>query len=149
MSEGDSPGADWFETEVRTRSYEMDAFGHLNHAVHLNYMEVARIRALSDAGHPVQDLLARGWGVHVVRVEIDYRSEAFMDETLVVRTRMEGVRRSSLTVVQEIVRQDHDGPTLISEARVTWVWVDDRGRPTRVPDGIVAALERGSRQAPG
>ncbi|MDX1567801.1 MAG: acyl-CoA thioesterase, partial [Longimicrobiales bacterium] len=50
----------WFETSIETRSYELDAFGHLNHAVYLNYFEVARIKLLEEAGYPVQDLLDHG-----------------------------------------------------------------------------------------
>lgn len=133
----------WFETHVTTRSYEMDAFGHLNHAVYLNYFEVARIRLLEEVGFPVQELLGRGWGVHVVRVEVDYRKEAFMGERVRIRTRLHHTRRSRVTVAQQIVRDRPEGPEILCEARVTWVWVAENGRPQRVPEGVLRALEEG------
>lgn len=133
----------WFETSIETRSYEIDAFGHLNHAVYLNYFEVARIQLLEDAGYPVQELLEKGWGVHVVRVEVDYRKEAFMGERLRIRTRLDETKRSSMAVVQEILRDGPDGPELVCKARVVWVWVGESGRPQRVPEGVRKALEHG------
>ena len=139
----------WFETSIETRSYELDAFGHLNHAVYLNYFEVARIQLLEEAGYPVQDLLERGWGVHVVRVEVDYKKEAFMGELLRVRTRLDETKRSSMAVVQEILRDTPEGAELVCRARVVWVWVGESGRPQRVPEGVRRALERGPEASPG
>ncbi len=132
----------WFETEIRTRSYELDAFGHLNHAVYLNYFEEARVRTLDAAGYPLQDVLDRGWGVHVVRVEVDFRREAFLGDRLRIRTRVDEMRRTSVAVLQEARREGPDGLELICEARVVWVWVGEDGRPRRVPDEVRQALRR-------
>lgn len=142
----------WFETHLTTRSYEMDAFGHLNHAVYLNYFEVARVQLLEEIGFPVEDLLERGWGVHVVRVEVDYRKEAFMGERVRIRTRLDGTRRSRVTVAQQILRDGLEGHEILCEARVTWVWVAENGRPQRVPEGVLRALREGPgtpSEAPG
>lgn len=162
----------WFETTIETRSYEIDAFGHLNHAVYLNYFEVARIQLLEDAGYPVQELLERGWGVHVVRVEVDYEKQVFIREKLRIRTRLDETKRSSMSVVQEMVRDPTgstrdsgssdpsgtpdghggspgpvgvDGGEIVCRARVVWVWVSESGRPQRVPEGVRKALEKGPR----
>lgn len=151
----------WFETTIETRSYEIDAFGHLNHAVYLNYFEVARIQLLDDVGYPVQKLLKRGWGVHVVRVEVDYKKEVFMGEKLRIRTRLDETKRSSMSVVQEILRDRSGGSEpsdgnggsdrdeVVCRARVVWVWVAESGRPQRVPEGVRKALEAGPRDGPG
>lgn len=133
----------WFETRIRTRSYELDGFGHLNHAVYLNYFEVARVRALEEAGFPLGDLLARGWGVHVVRVEVDYRREALLGDRLRIRTRVDDVRRSRITVLQEAWREADEDPELVCEARVSWVWVDEERRLRRVPEDVRDALLAG------
>lgn len=138
--EAAGPVAPWFETAIRVRSYELDAFGHVNHAVYLNYFEEARIRVLESVGHPIPELLARGWGVHVVRLEIEYRKEGHMGDRIRIRTRVDGVRRSSMTVLQRALRDGPDGPELVCEARVTWVWVNEDGRPARVPDPVRTAL---------
>ena len=58
-----------FTTEIAVRSYELDSFGHVNHAIYLNYFEQARFDALESGGFPLREIYARGWGVHVVGVE--------------------------------------------------------------------------------
>jgi acyl-CoA thioester hydrolase len=128
-----------FETEVDVRSYELDSFGHVNHAVYLNYFEYARFQALAEGGFPYADMQARGWGVYVVRIEVDYLQEARMDQRLRVRTRVDQAKRSSLVLVQELTADD--GPsTPLARARVTAVWVGPDRRPLRVPDEVRAAL---------
>lgn len=130
------------ESELRVRSYEMDALGHVNHAVYLNYFEQARYDALEAAGYTREDLLSRGWGVHVVRVEVDYRRECRQGDRLRIVTRAAEVRNSSATIVQELRRVD-DGPEAepAVTARVVIVWIGENGKPMRIPGPARAALE--------
>lgn len=129
-----------WHTEVEVRSYELDSFGHVNHAVFLNYLEYARFDALEQAGFPYRALRQRGWGVYVVRVEVDYLKEARLGDVLRIRTRGEGPRRSSMVFAQEITRAD-DPDTTVLRSRVTAVWVGESGRPMRVPDPVAALFD--------
>jgi len=128
-----------FETTVDVRSYELDSFGHVNHAVYLNYFEHARFQALAEGGFPYSELEARGWGVYVVRVEVDYLKEARMDQRLRVRTWVDGHKRSSLVLAQELAPLD-DVSTTLARARVTAVWVGPDRRPLRLPPEVRSAL---------
>lgn len=128
-----------FETTVDVRSYELDSFGHVNHAVYLNYFEHARFQALAEGGFPYAELEAREWGVYVVRIEVDYLKEARMDQRLRVRTWVDGHKRSSLVLAQELVPDD-DPSTTLARARVTAVWVGPDRRPLRLPHEVRSAL---------
>lgn len=147
-----------FESRFRVRSYELDSFGHVNHAVPLHYFEEARWRALEEGGFPASELEARGEAVYVVRIEIDYRGEARMGERLLARTRVESFGRSSMTIHQELVRDGREpvrdgvpdgagggagAEDLVAEARVVAIWIGPDGRPTRVPDMVREALGAG------
>lgn len=132
-----------FETTVDVRSYELDSFGHVNHAVYLNYFEYARFQALAEGGFSYAELAARDWGVYVVRIEVDYLREARMDQRLRVRTHVADQKRSSLVMAQELVLDD-DPSTILARARVTAVWVGPDRRPLRVPDEVRAALGVGT-----
>lgn len=129
------------ETEVEVRSYELDSFGHANHTVLLNYLEHARFKALEEGGFTYETLAERGWGVYVVRVEMDYLEEARLGDRLLVRTGAEEPRRSSMVLVQEVVRRD-DPDAVVARGRVTAVWVGENGRPIRVPEEVRAAFGR-------
>lgn len=137
------------ETEIVVRSYELDSFSHVNHAVFLNYLEHARFEALRSGGLSREAMAQRGWGVYVVRVEIDYLKEARMDDRLLVRTQIAGYRRTSMVLEQEIVRPGDAGvEDLLIRAQVHAVWVDLDGRPMRVPGDVKAALGPGRPWAP-
>ena len=131
------------ETEVVVRSYELDSFSHVNHAVFLNYLEYARFEALRTGGLSREVMAARGWSVYVVRIEVDYVKEARMDDRLLVRTQLAGYRRTSMVLKQEIVRPG-DEEELLIRAEVHAVWVGTDGRPMRVPAEVKAALGPGT-----
>jgi YbgC/YbaW family acyl-CoA thioester hydrolase len=124
---------------VDVRSYELDSFGHANHAVFLNYLEAARFEALAGAGFPYDEIRGRGWGIYVVRIEVDYLKEARLGDRLLVRTWAEEYRRTSMVLAQQIVRAS-DETVEVARARVTAVWVDQDGRPMRVPPDVRLAL---------
>jgi thioesterase III len=126
-----------FTTTFRVRSYELDALGHVNHAVYLNYLEQARFDALSAGGFAVSEMAARNWGVFVVRIEVDYRKECRQGELLTVRTRVDRFRNSSMIIGQVV--EAPDGETAV-EARVVAVWTGPDGRPMRIPPEVRDAL---------
>ena len=84
-----------FETRIACRPYELDSFGHINHSVYLNYFEQARWEALAAGGFSYDALQARGWEVHVVRIEVDFRSEVRLGDQLCIKTWVDRHRRSA------------------------------------------------------
>ena len=132
-----------FETRIACRPYELDSFGHINHAVYLNYFEQARWEALAIGGFSYDALRARGWEVHVVRIEVDYRSEVRLGDELRIKTWVDRHRRSASIILQEAWREATDEgsePTLVAEARVVAVWIGEERRPIKVPEEIKEAL---------
>lgn len=127
------------EAFVEVRSYELDSFGHANHAVFLNYLEYARFEALRQGGFPYEELVARGWGVYVVRIEVDYLKEARLNERLRIRTWADGFRRTSMVLAQDISNAD-DPSSVLARARVTAVWVGPDRKPMRVPPEVRVAM---------
>ena len=127
-------------TSVEVRSYELDSFGHANHAVIVNYLEHGRFRLLRAGGLAPETITARGWGVHVVRIEVDYRAEAMMGDRLIIESWVEAARHSSMTLGQRVVREGDPG-TVVAEASIVAVWVGADRRPIRIPDEVRAAIE--------
>jgi YbgC/YbaW family acyl-CoA thioester hydrolase len=131
------------ETPITVRSGEIDSFGHVNHAVFLHYLEHARFEALESAGFSWPVLSERDWQIFVVRIEVDYVSEARRGERLVVRTWAESFKRTQMVLAQEIVRAD-DPSACVTRARVTAVWIGPDRRPMRVPEDVRAGLTGGT-----
>ena len=114
---------------LTVRSYECDTYGHVNNAVYLHYLEFARHAYLRDNGIVLDDLRASGFALVVARVAIDYRLPSRTDEELSVFTRPLRKTRIGGVLGQRITRGDQ----VIAEAEVTWVCIDARGRPARLP----------------
>ena len=130
-----------FVCEIRVRGYELDQFGHVNHAVYLNYLEQARWDALEEGGFSHEDLRREGWGIHIVRVELDYLKPCHQGERLRIHTQVEEFRKSSMTIAQEIFRNsDGEGASSALRGKVVAVWIGEDGRPMRIPEAGRQAL---------
>lgn len=81
----------------------MDAFGHVNNAVYLNYLEEARDRWVQKVLGPVADT----WHFVLARVAIDFRNELTQDDDeILVRCRLDSIGRASVRTREEIVKAD-------------------------------------------
>lgn len=117
------------ECTLTVRTYECDAYGHVNNAVYLHYLEYARYEFLRTIGFDYPAAIQAGYGVYVARVEIDYKKSARTDDTLVIRSWPLKKGAVSGIIAQKILR-DAD---IIAEAQVTWAFVDSSGIPTKLP----------------
>jgi acyl-CoA thioester hydrolase len=113
------------ETVVPLRWRDMDAYGHVNHAVYLTYLEQGRDAALSQLLRDTPDDM----GYVVARVEIDYRRELRLaDGPVVVSCRVTKVGGSSARTLETIVNVDGE---LAAEAEAVIVKVDREARRPR------------------
>jgi acyl-CoA thioester hydrolase len=91
------------EVRIPIRWRDMDAYGHVNNAVYLNFLEECR-----DAW--VQAVLSRvadPWDFVLVHVGIDYRRELTQaDGEVVVRCRLDSFGRASIHTREEIAKGD-------------------------------------------
>src|SRR5271154_3757440 len=80
-------------SEVLVRFSDTDALGHVNNANYLSYLESARVDYLRAIFGAVK---VEKLGVIIARIEIDYKSPAFHQQTLRVGCRVEEIGGSSI-----------------------------------------------------
>jgi acyl-CoA thioester hydrolase len=125
------------EKQIEIRWRDQDAYGHVNNAVYLTYLEEVRDewleRALGDAGD--------AWGYVTARVAIDFRRELTQDDdAIVARLSLTRIGTSSVTTREEIITV---GGELAAEAEAVLVARDtETGRSRPLTDVERAALER-------
>jgi acyl-CoA thioester hydrolase len=112
------------EVRIPIRWRDVDAYGHVNNAVFLNYLEEARDRL-------VEDLFGeRAWDFVIARVAIDYRSELNQnDREVAVSCAVTGFGTSSVQTAERVLAADG---RLSAEAESVIVARDaetGRGRP--------------------
>jgi acyl-CoA thioester hydrolase len=115
---------------LSVRTYECDAYGHVNNAVYLNYLEYARDQWLADHDLDYQALVAAGFGIFVAEAKLLYRSPALPGEELRITTRPQDSGAAWVVLSQTLVGPDD---RTVLEAEMKLVWVGSSGRPTRIP----------------
>lgn len=124
---------------ITVRSTELDAYGHVNNAKYLEYLEWGRFEWFR-ANELSLELFGPGLGAVVANVNINYRREARLEERLRIDTRLVHLGDSSFRFAQEIIGDD-DG-VLRSDATVTGVAYDVKHRraatiPAEVREGLL------------
>ena len=128
-----------FAADYRVRFDEAGPDGCLRSSGFLRYVQDLAWRHSEAAGFDRGWYLQRGlqWLVRGVEVRLD--EAVRFGETVTLSTRVIGSRRVWARRRSEVFLPGRDTP--MASAIIDWVLVDDAGRPTRVPDEIVAYFE--------
>lgn len=121
--------------KIPVRFRDMDALGHVNNAVYVTYLEIARIgyyRQLTGRSNPEI-------GMIIARIECDYRSPAFLGETVLVACGTTALGNSSTTMAYRLT--DEASGRLIAEGKSVQVAYDyEANRPVPLPDELRRAI---------
>jgi acyl-CoA thioester hydrolase len=131
---------------VRVYYEDTDFTGLVYHASYLRFLERGRSDFLRLAGADHVAMGGLDTAFAVVRMEIDFRRAARIDDALLVVTEIAFARGPRIRFVQRIERAGE----LVCEARVDAACIDGSGRARRPPPELVAALapySSGERQA--
>jgi len=116
------------EKHIVVRWSDMDAYGHVNNAVYLSYVESARLAYMQEVLGPLE---LEELGI-VADVKISFRSPAALGETLEVGHRVSRVGETSLVFDFEV--RGGDG-RLVAEGSTVHVAFDyGVQRPVPVPE---------------
>jgi len=121
----EEPRPEVYEWRTRVRSYELDAYGHVNNAVYAQWLEHARCAMLMAHGLDYYVLEAR-WGVRYVLVSshLDFEAGLVLDDGVVVKTKLASVGRTSFRLAQEIWREDPGDGQRAARAAIAVVFTD-------------------------
>jgi acyl-CoA thioester hydrolase len=128
-----------YERKFRVRMYECDAFGHVNNANYLRYMQEAAIEASSDAGYSPRRYNELGQHWLIRESEIDYFTPLFYGDELIVKTWVLDFRRVRSRRLYEFRR--NGGDELIARGATDWIYLDQQTlRPVEIPAPMRAAF---------
>jgi acyl-CoA thioester hydrolase len=120
---------------------DIDAYGHVNNAVYLGWLDRAAWSHSAALGIPLEQCLALRRGMAAQRIEIDYLRAALRADVLQAATwivsgdaRLRAERRFQ-------IRRPADGATL-ARARIDYVCINlDSGRAARMPQAFARAYK--------
>ncbi len=123
-------------TSKAVRFHELDPYDHVNHAIYVTWLEIARVEALDAIGLGLHELKARGLQFVVTKLDIRYRRAASAGDVAEIETAISTFGRASTVWTQRILRGDE----VLVTAEVTVAVTDATGRPTRPPAGMFDTL---------
>jgi acyl-CoA thioester hydrolase len=129
---------EWHETDVRVRYSETDQMGIVHNANYMVWFEVGRSELCRSRGFSYKQMEEEEDALMVVAESYcRYKSPAYYEDVVTIRTKVAEVRSRSLTFVYEVYRGSDD--TLIAEGETVHL-VTDRNKKVRVLPDIYRSL---------
>ena len=122
-----------FFHNVKVYYEDTDAGGVVYYANYLKYLERARTEALSTIGLSNLQIRDKFGALIIVKsCNIEYKKSAQLEEELKIRSFIKSVTKTSFYMNQIIT----NGESIIVEAQIHLVFVNEKGKPVKVPDII-------------
>ena len=122
-----------FYHNVKVYYEDTDAGGVVYYANYLKYLERARTEALTTIGLTNIQIKEKFGALIIVKsCNIEYKKSAHLEDELKIRSFVKSVTKTSFFMNQIITR----GETIIVEAQVHLVFVNEKNKPVKVPEII-------------
>jgi len=131
--------SDWHETEIRVRYAETDQMGIVHNANYLVWFEVGRSDFCRARGFSYKEMEEEENALMVVAESYcRYKSPAYYEDILVVRTKVEEIRSRSLRFIYEIFRPIDE--TLLAEGETLHLVTDKNKKVCSLPESYKEKL---------
>ena len=112
---------------------DTDAGGVVYYANYLNFLERARTEAINNIGLSNRYIKEKFDALIIVKsCNIEYKKSAHLEDELSIRSFVKSITKTSFFMTQIITRKED----VISEALVHLVFINNSGKPQKIPDKI-------------
>ena len=112
---------------------DTDSGGIVYYANYLKFLERARTEALYSIGYSNKKIKDQFESLIIVKsCNIEYKKSSFLEDELLVRSFVKSITKTSF-FMNQIITKDKD---IIVEAQVHLVFINNKGKPIKVPDEI-------------
>ena len=117
---------------------DTDAGGVVYYANYLKFLERARTEALYSIGFSNQKVKKDFSSLIIVKAcNIEYKKPASLEDELTIRSFVKSITKTSFFMNQIITK----GDDTIVEAQVHLVFINDLGKPVKIPDEIYSKFK--------
>ena len=126
-------------SKFKTKVYyeDTDSGGVVYYANYLKFIERARTNLIQELGFSLR-LLSEKYNCHFVvkNIECNYIQSAKLEDELSIQTKFIEIKKASFKLKQIIYREEK----VIFESEVLMVNINSKGKPLKIPDPLVSAL---------
>ena len=117
---------------------DTDSGGVVYYANYLKFLERARTEALVSIGFSNKKVKEQFNSLIIVKsCNIEYKKPAYLEDELSVRSFVKSITKTSFFMNQIITKKDE----IIVEAQIHLVFVNDQGKPVKIPDEIFSKFK--------
>ncbi len=117
------------EPEIRIRGYHTDMFQHVNNARYLEFLEEGRWQMLENH-MDLKVFLQKGYLLFVVNINISYKSQARVNDIVVIKSGLGKIGNKSAVINQQVINKTTGD--VCATADVTFVIADISGKPLKI-----------------
>jgi acyl-CoA thioester hydrolase len=112
-------------------TFQIDYAQHVSNIVYIQWMEIARLKLLEEAGLPVHVIQQHGFVPVLTRTEISYKKALFLGDTVRVVLRISELKRISATLKFQFFNQKDE---LVADGLQVALFISlEDQRPYRLP----------------
>ena len=127
-----------FNHNIKVYYEDTDAGGIVYYANYLKYLERARTEALVKIGLSNQKIKDDFGALIIVKsCNIDYKKSAYLEDILNIKSNIISITKTSFIMKQIIIKKK----TMIVEAKVHLVFVNEKVKPVKIPQLIIDKFE--------
>lgn len=127
-----------FKTRIHLRFSDLDAFGHVNNAVYLSYLEVART-------HYWDEIIEWDWkktGIILARTEVDYLVPIVLTDTIYCYLRTSRMGNSSFDIEYVLIKETDGREIICTRGKTVQVAFDYKtNKPVPIPREMKKRME--------
>ncbi|MDA8791316.1 YbgC/FadM family acyl-CoA thioesterase [Candidatus Pelagibacter bacterium] len=127
-----------FFHKIKVYYEDTDAGGVVYYANYLKFLERARTEALYSIGFSNSKIKEIYNSLIIVKsCNIDYKKSSLLEDELTIRSFVKSITKTSFFMNQIITKDDQ----IIVEAKIHLVFVNDDGKPVRIPEEIYSKFK--------
>jgi acyl-CoA thioester hydrolase len=127
--------------QIRVRTFEVDSQGIVHNINFLKYFEIGRVEYRRNLGYKIlpTGIFNDGLKVVVVHNDIDYKSFAFLDDSLSIYTRISWIKNSSFCFEQVI--EKNENKTIICSGKGILVSINSNNQPEKLNHKFIEEIK--------
>ena len=127
-----------FFHKIKVYYEDTDAGGVVYYANYLHFLERARTEALANIGLSNKKIKKDFGALIIVKsCNIQYKKSAYLEDELSIRSFVKSITKTSF-IMNQIISKNDD---LITEAQVHLVFINELGKPVKIPDIIYESFK--------
>lgn len=121
------------QSPIQIRFVDLDQFGHVNNAIYLSYLEVARLPYFERIIGEIDWL---NEGIILAKAEVDYLIPILLKDQIEVKTWCSRIGSKSFDLSYHIVKLEKGAETIVAKAKTVMVCFNyDKQQSIEIPAG--------------